>query len=124
MNLKLVSTPFESKEYYLNIRKAVTAGFFMQVGHSRLPVPRVAACADSPPQRCLEISPGVDSLLPSDPYSLRVPLSHVALGCPYVCGHCCVQVAHLQRQGQYMTVKDNQVVHLHPSTCLDHKPEW
>ncbi|KAG2442561.1 hypothetical protein HXX76_002647 [Chlamydomonas incerta] len=63
MNLKLVSTPFESKEYYTNIRKAVTAGFFMQV-------------------------------------------------------------AHLQRQGQYMTVKDNQVVHLHPSTCLDHKPEW
>ncbi|KAG2448330.1 hypothetical protein HYH02_006914 [Chlamydomonas schloesseri] len=63
MNLKLVSTPFESKEYYSNIRKAVTSGFFMQV-------------------------------------------------------------AHLQRQGQYMTVKDNQVVHLHPSTCLDHKPEW
>jgi len=21
-------------------------------------------------------------------------------------------------------VKDNQVVALHPSTCLDHKPEW
>ncbi|KXZ56762.1 hypothetical protein GPECTOR_1g687 [Gonium pectorale] len=63
MNLRLVSTPFEDKNYYLNIRKAVTAGYFMQV-------------------------------------------------------------AHLGRQGQYMTVKDNQVVHLHPSTCLDHKPEW
>ncbi|GFR40936.1 hypothetical protein Agub_g1596 [Astrephomene gubernaculifera] len=63
MNLRLVSTPFEDKEYYLNIRKAVTAGYFMQV-------------------------------------------------------------AHLARQGQYLTVKDNQVVHLHPSTCLDHKPEW
>ncbi len=35
-----------------------------------------------------------------------------------------LQVAHLARQGQYLTVKDNQVVHLHPSTCLDHKPEW
>lgn len=23
-----------------------------------------------------------------------------------------------------MTIKDNQVVQLHPSTCLDHKPEW
>ena len=34
------------------------------------------------------------------------------------------QVAHLERNGQYLTVKDNQVVHLHPSTCLDHKPEW
>jgi hypothetical protein len=35
-----------------------------------------------------------------------------------------LQVAHLERQGTYLTVKDNQVVHLHPSTCLDHKPEW
>ena len=35
-----------------------------------------------------------------------------------------VQVAHLERTGHYLTVKDNQVVELHPSTCLDHKPEW
>ncbi|XP_078446487.1 putative pre-mRNA-splicing factor ATP-dependent RNA helicase DEAH3 isoform X1 [Wolffia australiana] len=35
-----------------------------------------------------------------------------------------MQVAHLERTGHYLTVKDNQVVHLHPSTCLDHKPEW
>ena len=34
------------------------------------------------------------------------------------------QVAHLERTGHYLTVKDNQMVHLHPSTCLDHKPEW
>lgn len=27
-------------------------------------------------------------------------------------------------QGQYLTAKDNQLVYLHPSTCLDHKPEW
>ncbi|KAL5700331.1 RNA helicase [Ranunculus cassubicifolius] len=33
-------------------------------------------------------------------------------------------VAHLERTGHYLTVKDNQVVHLHPSNCLDHKPEW
>lgn len=26
--------------------------------------------------------------------------------------------------GHYLTVKDNQVVQLHPSTCLDRKPEW
>lgn len=63
MNLRLVSTPFEDKSYYVNIRKAVVSGFFMQV-------------------------------------------------------------AHLERSGQYLTVKDNQQVHLHPSTCLDHKPEW
>ena len=30
--LPLVSTDFSSKEYYLNIRKALTAGYFMQVG--------------------------------------------------------------------------------------------
>lgn len=34
------------------------------------------------------------------------------------------QVAHLERTGHYLTVKDNQVVQLHPSTVLDHKPEW
>lgn len=34
------------------------------------------------------------------------------------------QVAHLERTGHYLTVKDNQVVQLHPSTVLDHRPEW
>ncbi|WIA09143.1 hypothetical protein OEZ85_008554 [Tetradesmus obliquus] len=63
LNVRMVSTPFEDKAYYTNIRKAITAGYFMQVSH-------------------------------------------------------------LERQGNYLTAKDNQVVHLHPSTCLDHKPEW
>ncbi|KAG5514117.1 hypothetical protein RHGRI_035495 [Rhododendron griersonianum] len=62
-NLKLSSTDFNSRDYYINIRKAMLAGYFMQV-------------------------------------------------------------AHLERTGHYLTVKDNQVVHLHPSNCLDHKPEW
>ena len=31
-NLALCSTPFESPAYYPNIRKALLAGFFMQVG--------------------------------------------------------------------------------------------
>ena len=35
-----------------------------------------------------------------------------------------MQVAHLQRSGHYLTVKDHQVVNLHPSTCLDRKVEW
>eukprot|EP00479_Gromia_sphaerica_P000963 TRINITY_DN1111_c0_g1_i3.p1 TRINITY_DN1111_c0_g1~~TRINITY_DN1111_c0_g1_i3.p1 ORF type:complete len:277 (+),score=65.40 TRINITY_DN1111_c0_g1_i3:321-1151(+) len=35
-----------------------------------------------------------------------------------------MQIAHLERTAHYLTVKDNQVVTLHPSTCLDHKPEW
>jgi pre-mRNA-splicing factor ATP-dependent RNA helicase DHX15/PRP43 len=49
------STDFTSPNYYLNIRKAIVAGFFMQI-------------------------------------------------------------AHLERSGHYLTVKDNQTVALHPST--------
>lgn len=41
-----------------------------------------------------------------------------------VCFFFILQVAHLERTGHYLTVKDNQVVQLHPSTVLDHKPEW
>jgi pre-mRNA-splicing factor ATP-dependent RNA helicase DHX15/PRP43 len=33
-------------------------------------------------------------------------------------------VAHKHAAGHYVTVKDNQVVALHPSTVLDFKPEW
>jgi pre-mRNA-splicing factor ATP-dependent RNA helicase DHX15/PRP43 len=35
-----------------------------------------------------------------------------------------MQVAHLQKQGHYLTVKDHQVVTLHPSCVLDNKPPW
>ncbi len=35
-----------------------------------------------------------------------------------------MQVAHQERGGHYMTVKDNQVVLIHPSTAIEHKPEW
>jgi pre-mRNA-splicing factor ATP-dependent RNA helicase DHX15/PRP43 len=62
-NLEMVSTEFESRDYYPNIRKAITAGYFMQI-------------------------------------------------------------AHMDSSGHYLTCKDNQVVGLHPSTCLAHKPEW
>lgn len=60
----LVSTNFEDKSYYDNIRRALTCGFFMHVAH---------------------------------------------------------------REGDkngYTTVKDNQVVGLHPSNGLDNNPEW
>jgi len=62
-NMQMISTDFNSKDYYNNIRKSLVAGFFMQV-------------------------------------------------------------AHLERTGHYLTVKDNQMVHMHPSTSLDRKPEW
>jgi pre-mRNA-splicing factor ATP-dependent RNA helicase DHX15/PRP43 len=35
-----------------------------------------------------------------------------------------MQVAHLQKQGHYLTAKDNQVVAIHPSSVLDSKPPW
>lgn len=36
LNVRLVSTPFEDKAYYTNIRKALTSGYFMQVLRRRL----------------------------------------------------------------------------------------
>ena len=35
-----------------------------------------------------------------------------------------LQVAHLERGGNYLTIKDNQVVAIHPSSVLDSKPPW
>ena len=35
-----------------------------------------------------------------------------------------MQIAHLQRTGQYLTVKDHQIVSIHPSSVLDMKPPW
>lgn len=35
-----------------------------------------------------------------------------------------MQVAHMQRSGHFLTVKDGQLVALHPSSVLSHKPEW
>ena len=32
-NIKLCSTDFNSRDYYINIRKAMLAGYFMQVAH-------------------------------------------------------------------------------------------
>ena len=32
-NLKMCSTDFNSRDYYVNIRKAMLAGYFMQVAH-------------------------------------------------------------------------------------------
>ncbi|KAF9328587.1 DEAH-box ATP-dependent RNA helicase prp43 [Linnemannia elongata] len=41
-----------------------------------------------------------------------------------LCAGYFMQVAHQERSGNYLTVKDNQVVRLHPSSCLDHASEW
>ncbi|KAF9091707.1 DEAH-box ATP-dependent RNA helicase prp43 [Mortierella sp. AD031] len=41
-----------------------------------------------------------------------------------LCAGYFMQVAHQERSGNYLTVKDNQVVRLHPSSCLAHAAEW
>lgn len=94
-NLKRTSTDFSSKDYYINIRKALVQGFFMQV----LNLFRNKLSHDlhhATQNRILKL-----------------------IGFPSK-----FQVAHLERTGHYLTIKDNQVVQLHPSTCLDHKPDW
>jgi len=63
LNIIMASSDFDDKEYYVNIRKCLVSGFFMQV-------------------------------------------------------------AHLEKSGHYLTIKDNQVVALHPSSNLTTKPEW
>ncbi|RKP34082.1 P-loop containing nucleoside triphosphate hydrolase protein [Dimargaris cristalligena] len=35
-----------------------------------------------------------------------------------------MQVGHLDRKNQYSTVKDQQVVRIHPSSSLDYTPQW
>lgn len=90
-NLKRTSTDFTSKDYYINIRKALVQGFFMQVMY-------FFKIDMDGTKRNLFISIFVHFIVE--------------------------QVAHLERTGHYLTIKDNQMVQLHPSTCLDHKPEW
>jgi len=65
LNLMMVSTDFQDKEYYPNIRRCLVAGYFMQVAH-------------------LED----------------------------------------EKSYAYLTVRDDQCVSLHPSACLQHRPEW
>lgn len=35
-----------------------------------------------------------------------------------------MQVGHRERDGRYLTVKDNQIVYIHPSCTLTERPEW
>lgn len=88
--LKRTSTDFNSKDYYINIRKALVNGFFMQVN--------------------------------IDLHCNEFLFIYYVLFCVLILLF--QQVAHLERTGHYLTIKDNQVVQLHPSSCLDHKPEW
>jgi pre-mRNA-splicing factor ATP-dependent RNA helicase DHX15/PRP43 len=35
-----------------------------------------------------------------------------------------MQVAYKQRTGDYLTMKDNQLVHIHPGSVVDSRPDW
>jgi len=35
-----------------------------------------------------------------------------------------MQTAYRQRSGDYLTVKDNQLVHIHPGSVINNRPEW
>jgi pre-mRNA-splicing factor ATP-dependent RNA helicase DHX15/PRP43 len=49
---------------------------------------------------------------------------YIAARMALVCGYF-MQVAHHEgEKGNYLTVKDNQVVGLHPSCGIDSQPEW
>jgi pre-mRNA-splicing factor ATP-dependent RNA helicase DHX15/PRP43 len=63
-DLEMISTAFEDPQYYNNIRRSLTCGFFMQVAKK------------------------------------------------------------VQGAKHYVTIKDQQVVTLHPSTVLETTPEW
>eukprot|EP00416_Gambierdiscus_australes_P038502 CAMPEP_0171112414 /NCGR_PEP_ID=MMETSP0766_2-20121228/79121_1 /TAXON_ID=439317 /ORGANISM="Gambierdiscus australes, Strain CAWD 149" /LENGTH=129 /DNA_ID=CAMNT_0011574525 /DNA_START=13 /DNA_END=399 /DNA_ORIENTATION=- len=65
LSLQMVSTDFQDKEYYPNIRRCLVSGFFMRVAHLEK-----------------------------------------------------------EKTGSYLTMRETQEVALHPSTCLQHRPEW
>ncbi|QRV95545.1 Helicase associated domain (HA2) [Ceratobasidium sp. AG-Ba] len=60
----------------------------------------------------------LDLVSQTDPRKL-----HVSIRQALVCGFF-MQVAHKGEKNNYVTVKDNQVVSLHPSCGLDNSPEW
>lgn len=99
-NLKLCSTDFNSRDYYVNIRKAMLSGYFMQVAH-----------------------------LERTGHYLTVKDNQVCLPDYFLF---CLLYFHCSTYLLLETVIIDllityfifQVVHLHPSNCLDHKPEW
>ena len=137
MGVEMKSTDFRHKDYYTNIRKAVTAGYFMQVSASAMTDLLCLLIFHSPSRTLIAYSHWSASLhlhfhawcaCISAACQLSVVRSDILKQFLRICAaaysEILSQVAHLERTGHYLTVKDNQMVYLHPSTCLDHKPEW
>lgn len=100
LGISLNSTEFTSKNYYVNIRKALVSGYFMHVAHLER----------SGTSRC--------AFIIINAFSFTTLLWLIGIR------FFLFAFLLLAASGHYLTVKDNQVVQLHPSTCLDHKPEW
>jgi len=114
MEVPLVSPDFNSPDYYTRIKKALTAG-----------KPRERELGkDGGYRREGRGKEGrgkrerVRALLSGLQSTHRFP----PLFLPPSGGY--MQIAHLQRTGQYLTVKDHQIVSIHPSSVLDMKPPW
>lgn len=105
--MQLVSTDFSSKDYYLNIRKCLVEGFFMQV--------------------CAHFACGFPSFVRNPHVSLyegrtlgkKWPLLDSE-------GQPGTAIADFKStEGKhFLRFYFTQVVALHPSACLDDKPEW
>lgn len=52
------------------------------------------------------------------------PKAYIAKIKKAILGGYFMQVAHHEKAGHYITLKDNQIVAIHPSVAIDHKPEW
>jgi len=82
---------------------------------------RSLKAADSVRSQLVRIATRVGTQLVSTDFSSKEYYPNV---CKALVSGYFMQVAHLEKTGHYLTVKDNQMVHLHPSTSLDNKPEW
>eukprot|EP00887_Chlorella_sp_A99_P003973 scaffold11.g3973.t1 len=113
LGVQLVSTDFHSKEYYINIRKALVAGYFMQVrkrgsrgvGGEVAHLERTGHYLTAKDQQARSRGRGSSAL------------GRSALGC-WAAG---ARAPPREARGSEARAR---VVYLHPSTCLDHKPEW
>ena len=92
LGLRRVSTDFHSRDYYINIRKAMTNAFFMQVRVHTLACMLVCTCVYTCVCACVSVAQWIlvvhsqlkQTIPPSPSSSLHFPLPHLlssATGC-------------------------------------------
>lgn len=63
-------------------------------------------------------------IAPANDYSVEFSDNKVSRIFKTLLNGCFAQVCHLELAGYYLTVKENQMVLMHPSTVLSYKPSW